>query len=326
MDAKEVKRYAVIIFLIVLAYLSYLVLKPFFTVIIGALILAYLFYPLHKKLTKLIKNKTLSGILVTIILLLLIIIPTVFITISIVKESVILYNSGIIEKTTEKINQITAEKDQTIKNFVDNILKSALATISNSASKLIVSVPSSLFGLLILLYLFFYALTNGQALHDFIKDNLDIKKKDKIFEILGKATHDIIYGLFLIALIETLIAGITFKLLGIPNVMLLSIITFIVAFLPFIGPSVVYVPLAIYKLVYGNYISAIILIVVGLCISAIETFGRPKIIGDKTSVNPAIVLMGILGGLYMFGIVGMIIGPLILTLLFTAIEIYFAEQ
>ena len=93
-----------------------------------------------------------------------------------------------------------------------------------------------------------------------------------------------------------------------------------------VGAAIIWVPMSIFKFATGHPFSALILTVAGLLILFIDTWFRAKIIGNKVVVHPALVALGVLGGIMAFGIIGVIVGPLILVLLITLIEIYETEK
>lgn len=326
MSPKKVKKYAVVIFLLALSYLSILIVKPLITPILTSLVLAYLFYPIHKRISSFTKNKTLSAAIITLLLVLIILIPVVLTAISLIQESASFYKSGTIKQITEKISSIQAQDSPTLSLVISNSLKTTTASISSSVSKMLLATPQHILSLLMMFYIFFYVLLSGEELLRFIKDKLNIKEKEKLLKHLGDTTYDIVYGLFLIALIQAIITWFAFKIIGIQHALLLAAIVFILGFIPLIGPSVVYIPLTLFHALTYNYTTAIAVLIVGLIISAIEIFGRPKIIGNRTKTNPAIILVGIIGGLSVFGALGLILGPLILSFLLAIIEVYFTEK
>ena len=121
------------------------------------------------------------------------------------------------------------------------------------------------------------------------------------------------FSVFIIAILDFVIASIGFYLLGIKSFLLLAAIISILTFIPGLGPGVVWVPLAIFHLLIGNYLVGIGVIFIGLILGVlIETYLQGKIVEEKTKINPLIRFIGVLGGVPVFGIFGFIIGPLIL--------------
>ena len=97
----------------------------------------------------------------------------------------------------------------------------------------------------------------------------------------------------------------------------------ILAMFPFLGPALVWVPAGIIQIAYGNLFSGIGILAYGIAvISTIDNIIKPKIISSRSKIHPVIVLIGLIGGIKMFGIVGIIIGPLILSFLLIILRIY----
>jgi predicted PurR-regulated permease PerM len=111
-----------------------------------------------------------------------------------------------------------------------------------------------------------------------------------------------------------------FYILGIPMYLVLSFIIFFLTFIPG-GPALVWVPLAIYIIFQRNLFIVIGVLILGIILSYIlDTAVRIKILGNKSQINPLIMLIGVLGGIYIFGLFGFIIGPLILSYSLKIIE------
>jgi len=122
---------------------------------------------------------------------------------------------------------------------------------------------------------------------------------------------------------QGLIAGIGYFVLGIPKALLLTIVTMIVGIIPVIGPWLVWIPVDIYLFVQGNTALAIGLLIYGLfVINWVDILLRPQIVASKAEMNSAIALIGTIGGIYAFGVIGILLGPLILAYLILLIEIY----
>jgi predicted PurR-regulated permease PerM len=108
----------------------------------------------------------------------------------------------------------------------------------------------------------------------------------------------------------------------VPNALFFTLLASLAGILPVIGTTLVWLPMAIYLLASGNTISAIGVTAFGLISSSIDNFLRPVIVSRKTKMHPAIVLVGMIGGLFFFGVLGFILGPLILAYLIILLEVY----
>lgn len=289
--------------------------------IIYALLFGYIFYPIHKKLSHKIKNNTLSVIIICFVLL-----------ISLV--AIILISIGPLLK--ELINLLLFLEKTNLNEVIINSLPSPFAsyeivqktieTITNSLSRLIeylinnldeyiIQIPKIILDFIIFGFIFFFSLRNGKDIIEYIKSFLTLKKETeaRVFKNLKNITDSILLGQILVAVIQGLLAGLIFFVLGIPNALLLTFVTIFLSMIPMIGAIFVWAPVDIYLFATGRPFEGIILLIYGaLIISSIDNVLRLIILSKKTKLNNAIILIGMIGGLLTFGFLGLLLGPLIL--------------
>ena len=124
-------------------------------------------------------------------------------------------------------------------------------------------------------------------------------------------------------ILQGLIAGIGYFIFGVPNALLLTILTILIGVIPIIGPWLVWIPVDIYLFVANRPGAGMGLFIYGmLLINWVDTIVRPMIVSRRTQINPGIILVGMIGGLFVFGLLGLIIGPLILAYVLLVLEIY----
>jgi predicted PurR-regulated permease PerM len=142
------------------------------------------------------------------------------------------------------------------------------------------------------------------------------------------------YGNITIAIMQGILGAIGFMIFGVPSPILWGFVMVLFALIPYFGTAVVWLPAAL-NLIFSGYLQnnsslttrGIFLIVYGvLVISSIDNILKPKLIGAKANVHPILVLIGVLGGLSLFGFVGLFLGPMMLALLMTFIDIYEEEK
>ena len=121
-------------------------------------------------------------------------------------------------------------------------------------------------------------------------------------------------GYFLTGLIQTFVAAIFYIIFGAPNVLILIFLTFIASLIPYIGTPLIWVPLGLYMIFTGDLGGYGILIAGTLVISTIDNFIRPILMSDKDTIAPPLVFIGFIGGLFAFGIEGIILGPIIISI------------
>jgi predicted PurR-regulated permease PerM len=152
------------------------------------------------------------------------------------------------------------------------------------------------------------------------------ERKEKMAFEIKSAAHAAIYGQISIALLQGALGGLGFFIVGIGNPVFWGFIMTIMAFIPVTGTGIVWFPAAIMQLINGNILGGIFLLAYGfIVVSGIDNLIRPKIIAGKAKIHPVIALLGVLGGLKLFGFFGIIIGPLIAAI-FIAMAGFFVKE
>ncbi|MBD3164672.1 AI-2E family transporter [Candidatus Woesearchaeota archaeon] len=329
---------------IILLFMAYLILRPFFVAILGSFILAYAFHPVYKLARKYLKSRRLSAVIVIILILIFIILPLTLILNSLLRE--VILNKITIEQFISTVDILKGECvddnficnvqeflsqyiDETqlkfhISNIIDNIAKAILEQGGN----FIFALPLYVMNFFIMIFIIFFLFIQGGEFVERIKKFLPIKKKykDKLFTKMGDVTYAVIYGHVLVAGIQGLLGGIAFWIFGINSPVLWGLVIFFFALIPFIGTPVVWVPAGLIKLFGGSIGQAVGLFISGLFISTVDNFLKPAIISGSSDVHPVLVLLGVIGGLLAFGIFGIIIGPVLLSLVVRFVEIYEEEK
>ncbi|MBU0615935.1 MAG: AI-2E family transporter [Nanoarchaeota archaeon] len=331
-----------------LTVIVYLLLRPFLITILTGGIIAYLFYPVHTLLRKHIKKNALSAFLVTILILILVTIPLSWLFTQMIGEARINYfvvkhtiDSGIAGCDTNEVICLVVNAFNSIittpifKNYFDFGLEKMTDFLVTSASGFLLAIPRFILDVFIMIFVIFFSLKDGEKFGGQLKRILPFSKKskDKLLKQINDMTYAVVYGLFVVALIEGFLGGIAFWIFGIPAPVFWGVVMFILAVIPILGPPMVWGPASLILLLQGLsngdgslVTKAILLALYGfLIILPIDIFLKPKIIGSRGKLHPAIVLLGVFGGVFMFGIMGVIIGPVILCLFTTFIDIYEKE-
>lgn len=325
-------KHASIIFVIVIFILSFLLLRPFMVPIMSAAALAYLFYPLYSKLVKKIKIRTLASLLTCTAIIILVLLPFAIIVPVVGFEIKSGYNN-IIEwlNTNSAQTQISGflpvnlPEIYEIKDIIRNLATQSLGLLQGVISGL----PNLILNIFISIFCIYYFLKHGEGIRKIIKEILPLSedKYKKIFSRFDDISRGMVLGQITIAIIQGVLAGIGFIIFGVPHAILWAFLTTIISIIPLLGAAIVWVPVAIYLLIIGhgngNYIPAAALLIYGtFVISLIDNFLKPKIVGDRANIHPLLVLFGILGGIQLFGIAGILIGPMIFALFEITFEIY----
>jgi len=343
---EEFSKYFILLFFLIAIFLVFLIIRPFIIAILTSTIVSYIFYPLYRWINKKTNRKNLSAGIVTVFIIILIITPILFVANSLTREVITVYANSkqriaegdIIGAESDsnilyKLNSFlvsTAKKPQ-IYSSLDNITNTIISLLSNFAF----TIPRRILSFFVMVFLTFFMLRDGELMLKKIKVIIPLKShyQNKIVKKFGSVTRAVIYGHFMTALIQGMVGTLGLYIFGIESPLIWGLIMIIACMIPFIGAPWVWFPLGASKLIIGltsDNISATIagigLLAYGfIVISTIDNLIRPKIIGDRARIHPTIILLGILGGLAMFGIIGIVVGPLILSLFLTFAEIYKTE-
>ncbi|MFH1589147.1 MAG: AI-2E family transporter [archaeon] len=330
MAESKIAKYFLIGLVLLFIYLAALVVMPVFKNILLALVLAFAFYPVYKVILGLLKYKNLSTIVMILLLFLLIIIPSGLIVTSLIKQTSSAYssvagwdfttlNSYLPDFIANKIN---------LNILFEDIFAKTRNFIVNSAPNFIESVAEIMLGLFVMFFVMFYAFRDGEKWIEKVKTDLPMKKAytQNLLSNTASITKGVLYGYLLTAAIQGTLGGLIFWMLGISNPVLWGFVMMILASIPFLGTPIVFVPIAIIEIMNGHLLVGITLLLFGFFILInIDNLIRPKLISSKTKVHPALILIGIIGGLAVFGFIGIILGPMILSLLMVIVKFFVLE-
>ena len=330
-DEKLFKKIATIVLIAVLVFLTFLILKPILLSTIFGLILAFMFYPIYKKLRRVVKNKNVSALIICVALIVIILLPIFLLIPVVIEQSFEVYTSfqkaDVLSPFKKLIPNFLASQELSrdltvsVNSFIGNITSSFL----NNFTEILLNSPRIFLHIILILFVFFFGLRDGNKLVSYIQDISPLSKEseEKVFKQFKDITQSVIFGQFIVGLVQGVITGIGLFIFGVPNALLLTLLATLVGVFPIIGPWLVWVPVDIYLFLTGRTTAGIGFLIFGLVIiSWVDNLVRPYIVSKKTKINPAIILVSMLGGLLMFGILGIILGPLIISYLLLLLEFY----
>ncbi|MBD3304402.1 AI-2E family transporter [Candidatus Woesearchaeota archaeon] len=337
---------------ILLIFLSFLVIQPFINSILASIVIAYVFYPIFRLLNNKIKNKSLCALIVSVFIILLITIPFSFLLQSSATEAQYLYVRAKQKIVTGEVLDLDcAGKDTLICRFSDYLkvwvedpeikfyLQDMLGRFASMAiektSSILFQLPGIILQIVITFFILFYLFKEGPDLIKKIKDMFPLKRTHKamVYHKVKETTHAVMYGSIVIAVIQGALGAIGFWIFGIPTFYIWGMVMAIFALVPFVGTAIIWIPAALYLIAKGSSEGNTVLIWNGVglllygtfIISSADNILKPKLIGDRGGLHPVFVLLGVIGGLQLFGFAGFIIGPLILSALKSFLDIYQKE-
>lgn len=329
LNEKDIKKILVFILILILGILVFFLLKPIILSIIWGLILSYAFFPLYKKVLRVVKKPNLAASLISLLILFLIVIPIYFLVPPITRQFVgfLEYARGIDMKNLivtafpSLPQQIIIEATNTLDNSVNNMGKYILGWLTN----FLLDFPTLLLNLAIVAFVFFFSLRDSEKLKEFTSSLSPINKvqEKELIKQFKDITNSVLYGQILIGLTQGLAAGIGFLLFGIPHPLVLMLLAILFSIIPILGAFFIWIPATIYLYIQGNIPLAIIYLIYNLTIvSNTDNLLRIYLVSKKTKLSQVIVLIGMVGGLFIFGILGLILGPLLLAYFITILHAY----
>ena len=328
MQQKTRYFYLAIFFLIL--YLSFLLLKPFMVAILASFVATYLVYPVYKGLNMVIKNKGVCAAILLFLIFVIILIPSFFIAERAIGEAANFYHKivGIdFNRLSETASRYTGI-DLNLDLYARDITSKAITLLLGNLSEFALSIPKKAIVVFISLFLMYYLLKEGDNIVNDIKKYLPLKEKQKE-ELIGKmkgVTWAVIYGVVVTAILQGIIGAIGLYIFKVHSPILLGLIMIVAAMMPYFGTAIVWLPAALIKLLNGDLFNGIGLLVYGvLVISLVDNFIRPMIISRKSRVHPLVIILGVFGGLSLFGFMGILVGPLILAVLIAFLDFYVKE-
>ena len=312
---------------------------PFLISIFTSMVLAYIFYPFYIKLNKYLKRENLSAFIVSFLIVIMLAIPLAFVFYHVSQEVNIGYilikqklasgnfiegscDSGFICSISQGIENLILQPQA--KFYITDSLNKLSTGVAGYAFDFVFSLPKRVLDIFITFFITFFLLRDGKKFVKFIEKETPISahERERIFKQMSEVVRAIVYGFFLVAVLEGVIMGLTFWLANVTSPILWGIIVSLLALVPMIGGAVVWIPAMIISFVGGNLWPAVVIAVGGLIVSGIDTFLKPKVIGNKAKIRPVLVVIGVLGGISVIGLAGVIIGPLVLALLVTFVQMY----
>jgi predicted PurR-regulated permease PerM len=325
MNKQKTELYFLGILLLIVATFTFFIFKPFLFALILATVFATVFDPFYRAILSRTKNReSLSAFISTLIILLLIIVPLTFIGLQIFKESVSLYtflgeNSVIMSLENALPTSISEAID------IDKYFELSLAWLVEHLTLIFTNVAKALVGVVIFLisvyYLFKERVRFKKSLVSF--SPLQDVHDEQIFNKLALAVNSVVRGNLTVALIQGILTALGFFIFGVPNPTLWGALAAIFALVPSVGTSIVLAPAVVYLYLLVSPFSALGLLIWGvIAVGLVDNILGPKFVSSGVKLHPFLILLSTLGGITFWGPIGFILGPLILSLFFSLVEIY----
>ncbi|HKY27333.1 MAG TPA: AI-2E family transporter [Pyrinomonadaceae bacterium] len=335
---RAVRWWALIAVTAIALYLCWQMVKPFVGVLGWATVLVICFYPVHRLIDKRLKRSSLSALVSSALVILIILVPVVLITIAVFKElagaarnlqAVVAYvmdpNSPITGRILGWLSRVVDINQFRSREYLVEQLQGQSDLIASQTLGFLGGVAGAIVQMVFVVFTMYYLFRDGDKIWTAVRDALPLER-DQATAIMTRTREVIgasVYGVFIIAIIQGALGGLAFWALGLPSAMVWGVAMVFLSMIPMLGAFLVWVPAAIFLAVTGHYVKAIILVVWGtLVIGMIDNLLRPKLVGDRTRLHELLIFFAVLGGLQVFGVLGIVFGPVVLAVTMALVDVF----
>jgi predicted PurR-regulated permease PerM len=354
MQSKNIQKWIFGIILIALFLVVCKLFAPFFSVLLWSTLLYVLISPLHHKIDDKIKTRTVKArigrtslaALFAFFTVILIVIPLSFITYqffiqirNLTHSAMTMFDenseffSNINTHISNFVFQVTGGSvsisPEQISSQVRSIFGQGLQWSVQTGSSILKNVGSFLLNLVFMVFCLFFFYLDSEHFSKFVKTTIFIRK-DYMQTLISKfkdTTRSLFFGYIMVALIQGIIAFIIFVIFRVENALVFAILTIICAFIPMLGAGIVWLPLGVFICINGEIVRGIIfLILCGGIISLLDNILRPLFLQERVKLHPLIIFFAILGGIFSFGFNGLILGPMLVIIFLTVLDLFLNEH
>ena len=316
---------------------------PFFKPLLLGALLAGLFHPLYRWITRLLGGRRSLGAAITLLVLLVLGLGPVSAFLGIVLQQALTMSDQAIPwlsqhlgaASTFNVQEWVVQKFPALAKYmpsqeqlleqVGNAAKTAGSFLVGFASRMTATTAAFLLNLFVMLYAMFFFFRDGDKILEriFYYTPLSDEDETRMLTQLASITRATVKGTLVIGIIQGALAGIAFWVAGIEGAALWGTIMTILSIIPGIGAALVWVPAVIILFVTGQYLTATLLAAwCAAVVGTVDNFLRPALVGRDAKMPDLLILIGTLGGLFLFGPIGFIVGPIVCGLFLTVWDIY----
>lgn len=337
-ESRNVRWWLLLVVTALSLYLCWRMVQPFLGVIAWASVLVILFYPVHLRLSKRIRRPSLAALVSCLLVILIILVPVSVITLAVVNEL-----AGALQSLQAAVNHLLDPNSRftgPILNFVsrfvdisqlrsEEFLAERLRGVSGQLAGQTLGFIGGIVGVIVqmffVIFTMYYFFKDGDNIFRSVRDALPLEREQA--ESIMARTREVIdasvYGVITIAIIQGTLGGLAFWVLGLPSAIIWGVAMTFLSMVPMLGAFLVWVPAAIYLALTGHYIKAILLALWGtLVIGMIDNFLRPTMVGSRTRLHELLIFFSVLGGLKVFGVLGVVLGPVVLAITLALLDVY----
>ncbi len=330
-------------FALLLTYLLYTIISPFLGALVWAGAIGIITLPLYDKLLTRSKGREITAAaLLTATVVLAVILPLVGLIFTLSREASLAYqylenatvngstpalgnllNHPAVIPWLERIRPLTSSLNLDLDAMLLPTVKKGIAAMLNYSTGIVKNFFGFLFKLVLMVITLFFFYKDGARFLERFWQIVAIREglKATIIETIKRVLGAVMYGIVLTCLVQGTLGGLGFWVAGLPSPILFGALMAICALIPIIGTALIWLPGALYLLMHGQTIPALLLVAwCAVVVSGIDNIIRPLFISGIARLHILVIVLGVLGGLLAFGITGVVAGPVILALVLVFFE------
>jgi len=340
MQSSQASKIFLLILVVVISAVFFKMIRPFILALLIAGIFSSLAQPAYQRIKRSFGDRPVPASLVTLLLIVLVIIIPLGFLLTVVTAEAIKVGESITPWIQNKLNnpdQVAVWLQNQpfydrIAPYQDDILTRLGQMVGffsrfliNSLSTVTAGTVHFLFLLMIMLYSMFFFLMKGDKLLNLILYYLPLEDDEerRLLDKFSSVTRATLKGTAVIGIMQGGLAGLAFAVVGIPSSIFWGTIMVVLSIIPGIGTALVWVPAVVILIAGGSLGKGIgLALFCGLVVGSIDNFVRPALVGKDTEMPDLMILLSTLGGMAMFGALGLILGPIFGALFITVWEMY----
>lgn len=338
-NEKKALNYAVVI----ASLIALVLIGQFLSAVIAGCIAAVVFVPFNEWLIKKTKRRGLSLFLTVLVSILTIIIPlviTVAVSVGQVNQLItdvdtaldsnenFIDSEGILSGINERLDSVTGGRvivyEEDIQNAVLNVARAVGEGALNFLTSLISSVPKLVTQIIIFFYVFVALLGNHKKLLSFLKklNPLGDDVSKVYLEQARDMTNAMVKGQFVVAFAQGVVGALFLKVAGVDYFAFFALLLSVLSIIP-LGGGIITIPIGIVMILFGNIPGGLLVLLSHfIVITNIDNFIRPRLVPKDVELHPALTMISVFAGLALFGFLGIVVGPVLLILAISTMQIY----
>ncbi|MCR4286070.1 MAG: AI-2E family transporter [Candidatus Kaiserbacteria bacterium] len=314
------------------AFLVWLLFAPFLGALSLAAIVVTVCYPVHRQIKqRIVKNKTVAALLSLLFVIIVVVVPLAILSSLILREAVSVYsviNSSEQVTVIHSLSVVEGVVQKVIPGFtldIASVIQQAASFVVTHFVGLFTATASTVFLFFIALIASFYFFRDGRYFTKYViqlsplRDSYD----ERILDRLATAVRTVAIGTVFVAMVQGILTALGLSIFGFDRAILWGCIAAVGALVPGVGTSIVFIPSVLFLLMTGSQLSALLLGIWGVvAVGLIDNLLGPYVMSRGNDVHPFLILLSVLGGIAMFGPIGFILGPVILSFFLVLLEIY----